>query len=183
MTCIVGIEHDGVVTIGGDAAGTAGWERTLRSDDKAFRVGEYVMGFTSSYRMGQLLRYSFQPPTPEGWDIDRFMATGFIDAVRQTLKDGGWAALKESREEGGEFLVGVRGRLYTVHSDYQIAHSLDGYDAVGCGAEFALGVMYATQDWSPPQERIRKALEAAAHHSAGVAGPFTILSGLAMESA
>lgn len=177
MTCVVGIEHDGDVLIAGDIAGTDGWLRqTLRSDDKVFRVGEFTMGFTSSYRMGQLLRYRLTLGQPDTWDVDRFMSTTFIDAVRECLKAGGWSSVKESREVGGVFLVGIAGRLYHVDSDFQVGRSLDGYDAVGCGDDLALGALHATRHVRDPRGRVLRALEAAAHHSAGVAGPFTAMN-------
>jgi hypothetical protein len=48
------------------------------------------------------------------------------------------------------------------------------YDAVGCGADLALGAMFATEGMAPEQ-RIHAALAAASTFSAGVAPPFTIL--------
>ena len=97
MTAIVGLVHERAVHLGGDSAGVAGWSLTVRADSKVFTNGPYVMGFTTSFRMGQLLRYALQAPHPEG-DLERFMATTFIDAVRRCLKDGGWAKKDSERE-------------------------------------------------------------------------------------
>lgn len=174
MTAIVGLVHDGRVHIGGDSAGSAGHQLTVRADPKVFRTGPYVFGFTSSFRMGQLLRHAFDPPAPTV-DLDRFMATTWVDAVRACLKDGGWAKKDAEQEQGGCFLVGVTGRLFTVHSDYQIGEAACGYDAVGCGDEVALGALYATAG-QPPKRRIRTALAAAEQHGAWVRGPFVIVS-------
>lgn len=174
MTCIVGLAEQGTVWMGGDSAGANGsWSLELRSDSKVFQRGPYLMGFTTSFRMGQLLRYSLDPVAPEG-DLDEFMSTAFVDAVRKCLKDGGFAKKDSEREEGGTFLVGVHGRLFTVHDDYQVAEQVTPYAAVGCGADIALGVMYAT-DHLEPSHRLRIALDAAERHSAGVRGPFTIM--------
>lgn len=173
MTCIVGIQHSGRVWIAGDSAGTAYPSQSLRADSKVFRNGPYVMGFTTSFRMGQLLRYGFDAPKPEG-DLDRFMATTFINGVRDCLKTGGFARKTSEAEEGGTFLVGVRGTLYAIHSDFQIARTLDGYDAVGCGSDLALGSLHSTRNGKSPKRRAMAALEAAAHHSAGVSAPFTV---------
>lgn len=177
MTCIVGIETASGVVIGGDSAGLAGWVKTHRADPKVFRNDAYLIGFTTSFRMGQLIRYADLPKPLDrvGDDLDRFMSTEFVDAVRKAFKDGGYAKKDSDREEGGAFLVGVSGRLYKVESDYQVAWSTDGYDAVGCGAETAYGALHATRR-AGPESRVRRALEAAAHHSGGVAGPFTILT-------
>jgi ATP-dependent protease HslVU (ClpYQ) peptidase subunit len=175
VTCIVGIEYDGGVVIGADSAGVAGYSITVRADTKVFRNSEYVMGFTGSFRMGQLLRYSLIPPLPENWDVDRFMATDFVQAVRECLRDGGYARNDSGSEQGGVFLVGIRGRLYRIDVDYQIGRSVDNYEAVGSGEEFALGAMFASAHL-PPEERARLALEAAAHHSSAVCPPFHIMS-------
>lgn len=176
MTAIVGVVHDSQVHIGGDSAGVSGWSLTVRADSKVFINGPYVMGFTSSFRMGQLLRYALTPPEPAG-DLERFMATTFIDAVRECLKTGGWAAKENEREEGGVFLVGIAGRLFRVDSDYHVGEAVDGFDAVGCGEEVALGALYATaRSRMAPQRRIKLALEAAERFSAGVRGPFAYVT-------
>jgi ATP-dependent protease HslVU (ClpYQ) peptidase subunit len=176
VTAIVGLVHERAVHLGGDSAGVAGWSLTVRADSKVFTNGPYVMGFTTSFRMGQLLRYALQAPYPEG-DLERFMATTFIDAVRRCLKDGGWAKKDSEREEGGDFLVGVHGRLFCVESDYQVGEAADGYAAIGCGEELALGALYATaRSRMSPKKRLRLALEAAERFSAGVRGPFAYVS-------
>ena len=97
-------------------------------------------------------------------------------ALRQCLKDGGWARKQDEREEGGTFLVGVRGRLYTIYDDYQVAQAADGFAAVGCGDQIALGALYATAGTGlKPKARITVALRAAERFSAGVRGPFICL--------
>jgi ATP-dependent protease HslVU (ClpYQ) peptidase subunit len=176
MTAIVGLVHRKTVYIGGDSAGASGWSLTVRADSKVFHNGDYLFGFTTSFRMGQLIRYALEPPRPTG-ETDRFMATAFIDAVRECLKAGGWAKKDSEREEGGTFLVGVRGRLFTVYEDYQVAEAADGYAAVGCGDELALGALFATAGTRmPPERRVEVALSAAERFSAGVRGPFVCLS-------
>lgn len=175
MTCIVGITEDGKVYIGGDSAGVGGLDLTVRSDEKVFRNGEFLFGFTSSFRMGQLLRFSFSPPSrAEGMDDYKYLVTTFIDEVRSTLKSGGFATSKDGGEAGGTFLLGYRGKLYVVHSDYQVGLAADGWDACGCGEQIANGSMFSTIG-KPPRERIETALKAAERFSAGVRGPFTTL--------
>lgn len=173
MTCIVGLVDDGKVYLGGDSAGVAGWSLTVRADSKVFVNGPYIMGFTSSFRMGQLLRHAFDAPTPDVDDLDRFMATTFIDSVRKCLQMGGWASKEKDQEEGGTFLVGVAGRLFRVCSDYQVGESVDGFEAVGCGGDTALGSLHTTAlTGHNPHGRVTLALQAAERFSAGVRGPF-----------
>jgi hypothetical protein len=171
VTVIVGLVHNGVVYLGGDSAGISGWDLTVRADPKVFTVGPYAIGYTTSFRMGQLLRYAFDPPKPDTVKLDRFMVTTFVDAARAALKAGGWAKKDNEQEEGGNWLVGVAGRLFEVCGDYQVAESANGYAAIGCGWQVACGALHATPTVAP-RRRLQLALEAAQHHSAGVRGPF-----------
>ena len=87
----------------------------------------------------------------------------------------GWARKEEDREVGGTFLVGVRGRLFAVYDDYQVASAADGFAAVGCGDQVALGALYATAGTGMrPRARVRTALAAAERFSGGVRGPFVV---------
>jgi hypothetical protein len=176
MTCIVGVAHEGKVYIGGDSAGSNGWSMVDRSDPKVFVNGPFVFGFTTSFRMGQLLRYSLTPPKHHpDTDVMAFMVNDFISAVRACLKDGGFASKQNETERGGEFLVGYAGRLFKIEGDYQVGESADGYDSCGCGESYALGSLYATKG-APVVERIETALRAAEAHSSGVRAPYRILS-------
>lgn len=177
MTCIAGVVKDGHVWIGGDSAGVGGYSLTVRADKKVFRNGDFIFGFTSSFRMGQLLRYSFSPPRrhPDD-DVDQYMATTFVNAVRACLAKGGYARNDSGEESGGTFLVGYAGRLFMIADDYQVGESVDGYSAVGCGADLALGALFATPPEMPPEHRIQIALEASERFSAGVRAPFHVIS-------
>lgn len=172
MTCIVGLVHNGRVYMGADSAGVSGLDVIVRSDRKIFRNGPFLMGFTSSFRMGQLLAYKLKvPERREGQDIMEFMVTDFVDAVRTTFKDGGYISTKDSRESGGAFLVGYEGKLFQIECDFQVGECSYQYDACGCGTPYALGSLRNSNDLEP-RDRLQQALETAAHFSAGVCGPF-----------
>lgn len=174
MTCIAAVAHEGNVWMGADSAGVAGLSLAVRRDPKIYRVGDFLFGFTSSFRMGQLLGYKFTPPQHHSeWDAERYMTTVFIDSLRDTLKAGGYARTDNGAEVAGEFLVGYRGRIFRVCSDYQVGENVEPFDAVGCGAELALGALHATRD-KPPAARVGAALEAAEAFSAGVRRPFRV---------
>ncbi len=183
MTCIVGYmdREKNKIYMGGDSAGISNANYlVIRADEKVFKNGDYLIGFTTSFRMGQLLRYAFNPPIPEeGENLNKFMVTKFIDSIRKCLKDGGYAQRDKEEELGGTFLVGYKGHLFEIHADYQVGIPADGYTAVGCGEQIAKGVLFSMnryQESVSPEEKIRCALEAAERFSAGVRGPFTILS-------
>jgi ATP-dependent protease HslVU (ClpYQ) peptidase subunit len=127
--------------------------------------------------MGQLLRHALAiPPHHPSIDVDKYMATTFIDAVRECLKTHGWASKKHETEEGGHFLVAYQGYLFCVESDYQVGRSVDRYMALGCGEDLARGALFAlaVSDTLSGHDRVERALLAAERFSAGVCGPFCI---------
>lgn len=187
MTCIAGIVHEGRVWIGGDSAGVAGMSMMVRSDEKVFCNGDFILGFTDSFRMGDLLRYAFTPPEQMLSEVDdrQYLCTRWVDALRKCFEGGGYKRMHDNQEYGGCFLVGYRGHLYQVDRDFQVGEARHGYDAIGCGGAIATGALYAYTDEVyygereeiDPQQAVLIALEAAERHSAGVRGPYTILSG------
>lgn len=179
MTCIAAIKKDNIVWIGGDSAGATPSTTTPRSDPKVFKNGDYVFGFTTSFRMGNLLQHSFNPPRLPVDEIPthKFMVTEFVDAVRKCLKDGGFAHKENEVERGGTFLVGVKDQLFEIDSDYQVGMSLNDYLAVGSGMEYALGSLHSNYNTiMSPEEIITRALEASAHFNPFVRPPYTILN-------
>jgi hypothetical protein len=162
--------------MGADSAGVGGYYIERRKDEKVFINGDFIIGFTSSFRMGQLLRFTFSPPKiKENQDIYQFMVSDFVESVRQCLKSGGYTKIESNEETGGMFLVGYKGRLFTIAPDFQVGELLIDYASVGCGSDIALGSMYST-DGKPITERIMTGLKAAEEFSAGVRGPFNILT-------
>lgn len=182
MTCIAALIHNNEVWMGGDSAGVAGLNVTVRKDPKVFKNGEFLIGFTSSFRMGQLLRYRFNPPRYyEDDDVYAYMCTDFIEELRYCLKAGGYATRINEEESGGNFLVGFKGRLFEIGSDFQVGESIAEYNAVGCGEEYAKGSLFSMMGINSLAEDklsagyiIEEALKAAEYFSGGVRSPFII---------
>jgi ATP-dependent protease HslVU (ClpYQ) peptidase subunit len=176
MTCIIGLKQDSKVYIGGDSAALSGYDKRTRKDKKVFRNGKFVFGFTTSFRMGQLLQYKFKPPEITQIDLFEYMATDFVDALKKCFKDNGYSKVENNIEEGGIFLVGINDRLFKIESDFQVAETIYDFDACGCGEGAAMGAMFATGHIKNPQERILKVLNIVELLSAGVSAPFFIES-------
>lgn len=176
MTAVVGVQGPRGVWLGVDSLGSDDWCQQNRLDSKLFRRGPFLIGFTDSFRMGQLLRYSLDVPAiAPGMDLHEFMATTFIDSVRRCLKDGGFATKDKEQEEGGAFLVAVAGRLFDVAGDYQVGENAEGYAVAGSGYATALGSLETSGRLGVgAHQRCLLALEAAARHSRGVRGPFSL---------
>lgn len=176
VTCIAAVVEGGTVWMGGDSAATdAGWRLVIRADEKVFRNGPMLIGFAGSFRLGQVLRYIFEPPKhPRNCDAPRYMVQHFVEVLRETMKAAGVATKDNNAEEmpDSAFLVGYRGRIFMVDEDFHVAEAIDGFASVGCGSQVALGALCVSD--GPPRQRIRAALEAAERYHAGVRRPFRI---------
>jgi ATP-dependent protease HslVU (ClpYQ) peptidase subunit len=62
MTCVIGYVDKKTkdIFIGADSSAALGDEIFKRSDEKVFVSGPMIFGFAGSFRMGQILRYSFE---------------------------------------------------------------------------------------------------------------------------
>ncbi|TDG02108.1 hypothetical protein E1N52_41530 [Paraburkholderia guartelaensis] len=176
MTCIVALTDGRKVCMGADSAGANGWSMSTRADPKIYRVGPFLIGFTSSFRMGQLLGHNLTvAPRPEGTDVLVFMCTTFVEAVRACFTRGGFARKDSERESAGTFLVGYEGRIFRIGDDYQVGENAVNFDACGSGEQVALGSLHTTAGMPMrPEIRLERALAAAAEFSMGVRGPFRI---------
>jgi len=173
VTCIVGLECDGQVFIGADSMAASGWDARETLLHKVFHRGEFLIGYTTSFRMGQLLEHRLEVAEQGDEDDMAYMVATFVEAVRELFKDNGFSKIDSNQEEGGIFLVGYRGRLYNVCSDFQVNRFSDGFAACGCGEAYALAALKIYDDLGPNQ-RCLEALKIAEYFCAGVRGPFFV---------
>lgn len=176
MTCIVGWVENNKVTIGGDSAGSWKSEVEIRTDEKVFIKKHMIFGFTSSFRMGQIIRYCLKIPGQSQQNDYQFLCSSFIDSLIECLKEKGSATIKDSVIQSGEFLLGYKGKLYSIQSDFQVARLAKNFNACGSGEHYALGALEAMKVYKlKPFDRVKKALEVAAEFSSGVSPPYVIL--------
>lgn len=189
MTCIVGFtdKKNNTTWIGADSLGSNGYTQAVESNPKVFRnstLKNVVMGSTSTFRHIDLLKYSknlfpeidkYKIPSGETVVNHEYMVTAFIPNIIKLFEDG----IKEA-DKGGNFLVGIDGKLYEIQSDFSVLEPMSGYSSVGCGEVAAKGSLYATSknfgDKLTPEEHIICALEAAEKNCVGVQRPFVILN-------
>lgn len=178
MTCIVAVidKENKRVVMGADSAGVSGLDISVRKDPKIFKNGPFLIGCTGSFRMMQLLNYSFKPPKVTPKEMHKYMCTDFIDEIRECFRIGGFLQkFEEGDDKGGCFLVAYKDNLFQIAIDFQVEELHRGYDAIGCGSDYALGALFGWEVKSA-SPRVKHALKAAEYFSAGVREPFNILS-------
>lgn len=177
MTCVVGAVDDrGRVYMGADSSAVDSNIITRHTLPKVFKVGEFGIGYCHSFKLGQLLEFCFVPPPLEEsmnqHEIIRYMVTEFIPELRSQLESNGYPN-HEDEKDNWSLLVGVRGRLFTIESDFHLGYDEMQYAAIGAGTEYALGAMFCSQDSG--LRLVRSGLEAAEYFCPYVTTPFNFI--------
>lgn len=182
MTIIVGIEHPGGVTLAADSQGTAGSAYMVELETpklvrKSTAGYEAILGYTGSFRMGQVLHYNGWPKRAVTKDVDRWMATHYVDHVRKQFSKAGWLSKSHEREEGGRWLFAVANRLYVVEETFQVLRNACGFAACGSGSAYALGALHTMgldEIHHDPARAAERAVEAAIAWTPGCGGTIYI---------
>lgn len=184
MTAIVGIvdSKGGKLWMGGDSQSSnsslSAWNL---KQTKVLRVDDFLLGLTGSPRVFQVIQYKLNLEDDPRKDAHEFMCVDFADRMRSILNDSGAKQQKDNVDEvpgWSAVMVGFRGRLFVVHSDFQVAERAEPYESIGCAEDLALGSLWETAK-NPkltPRKRITTALECAENFSCGVRRPFVIKS-------
>lgn len=177
MTCIVGLVEDGKVWMGGDSSAIAGEHVWGVEHPKVWAKNDYLFGYAGSFRLGQVVEHAFVPPArAENESLMYYMTIKFINELREVLAEHGCLVTSGEGIEGLDeslIMVGYEGHVFVIDDDLQVNECNDGYVAIGCGGDYALGSLYSTKG-KHPHKRVLKALKAAAHFTKGVRPPYTI---------
>lgn len=180
MTCIVGIiDEAGKAHIASDSLGSNGHTKGIYKNKKIFKKGNMLIGYTSSYRMGQLLEHSMVVPERKVNQIlDNYMYIDFVNAIRNLFKDNGYLCINNNVESIGEFLILIEGRIFIMHNDLSMLESSDNFDSCGSGEDYARSTMYnlTNDEKLTPKEKLSKAIDTATQYVTTVGGEFQYLT-------
>lgn len=178
MTCIVALQHDGKVYVGGDAAGTQGWSMhyVRHPTPKVWEKDDMIFGLAGSPREAQIIRHlaHFSRCHPD-MDGTEYMIGVVAEGIREALRSHGALQIENNVETmQSNLLIAFRDQVYEVETNFSVLQSDQPYTAIGAGRDYALGSLHASAPDLDPTQRVTKALEAAAAFNASVRPPFTI---------
>jgi len=148
MTCVVGVvDSSGNIFMAADSSAADNNIVTRHTLPKVFRLYDFAIGYCHSFRLGQLIEHGFEPP-PLGEDLSKeqmveYMVTEFIPELRSQLESHGYPS-NDDEKDNWSLLIGVRGHLFTIESDFHLGYDETPYAAVGAGTEYALGAMHSS---------------------------------------
>ena len=178
MTCIVALRHNKKIYVGGDRCGASTTTKTVMANSKVFKLdNRFVVGYTSSFRYGQLLQFHVKCPKqkPKQTDME-FMVNTFVDTLRTMLKQHGYLRINSNREEIGTCIVAYKGNMYEIQDDLAVLQHAFEYVCVGSGTYHAEGSLFTREGLiEDPKQRIIMSLQAASTFCPGVSGPYDII--------
>ena len=178
MTLIIGLVHDGQAYLAGDTAASNGHTYQHTVQPKVFKNGGLLFGYTTSFRMGQLLEHNLSVPARTvGQELLPWLVCGLVPAVRGCLSQGGFAQNCSGNERGGNFLIVAEERIFEMQAEYSVLERTDGYAAVGSGEDYALASLHTTAQLDlPPLRRLELAFGAATGNVTTVKAPVWVFT-------
>lgn len=180
MTVVLGFsDSKGNVHIAADSGSFTNCERYVSKVDKVFMLGsEFLVGFAGSWRQGNIIRYDFiPPPRPDGIDDMAYLVSYFVDSLRELLKSKGFSAISDNVETTGDglMLLGYKGKLYTIDSDFSVNTHIDCVDSIGAGSLHCISAFDALSSMKDIRKRMLKALDVTEKRCIFVSRPYNYM--------
>lgn len=179
MSVVVGLVGEDGIYLGADGQATDGWQRIEMVAPKVFRCPPLVIGCVGTMRLIQILSTFLVLPKSDGHDPLDFLVRHFVPAVQGILREHDCLQVKDgSAEIAGECecLIAAGNGLFRLSTDFQVIEREGGYDAIGSGAEYALGALEALRSHDlPGSSVVEAAVKAAIAFHMGCGGRITVL--------
>lgn len=180
MTCILAIKTKSGFIMGADSVGTDMETYGSITTPKIFRLKDFIIGYTSSFRFGKLLQYSLDIPMHDNvFTDDEYINGDFANAIRKCLSVGGFSTIKDNEETGGYALIGYHGKVWGLQSEFSLVEYTKDVIAAGSGDVAALAAAKALLKYSDltKKEIVYETLKIVEETILTVKGPFEILEG------
>jgi len=135
---------------------------------KVIRNKSITFGLTGTVRPNNVLQYTDLPEIPGGANLDKWLTTELIPVLKKALTDAQTVEVDKGLVDlNGMMILALPERVYYVGADFSWFRSEDGNYAVGSGAPYALGALYAGST-------VKQAVEAALHYDIYSSGPIKV---------
>lgn len=158
MTCIIAFTNGEQSFIAGDKLGSNGFTKSIQTEPKVFekkfiKIADdglnrtesvLAMGYTSSFRMGQLLTYNLNLPDQKAnQTFAQYLVLEVIPLIRKLFKEE-WGARDTTQDiGGGQFIILHDHVIYEVQGDFSVLQPKTQITSVGSGTYHAIASMEA----------------------------------------
>lgn len=180
MTCVVALTDGQRIVVGADSAGSSfegtGEIHTI-AIPKIFRVNGYLLGFSGSWFVGQVVRHhvGWREPADEAADLQSFLLTQILPEINRALAQAGY---DKTIHGTWQVLVARAGQIFMLSSRLELLRTTTPYVAIGSGRFVAYGAFHAwmQREGLGLEETVERVLEAVCQFVPGVREPFVIES-------
>lgn len=188
MTCIVGITDGNNIWMGCDGLISGDNDKFNLEQPKIIKKEEMLIGVAGTLRGLQLLKYHL--------DIDglkeeleklkivsdeEFICNYLVTCIKNMFFEHQYCVQIDSQEnQNDKFLIGYRGRLYYLDSNYQIFNTTDSYMAIGSGSEYAYGALRVQEKarilLKDPEEAIKRTIDVVSQFCPSTGGDIKVFN-------
>jgi len=175
MTCIIGLEQDGVVYVGADSfIGDDETRSEQATNPKIFQKNGMLIACSGCLRAIQIVEHLLKLDNPKKFD-EQYIIENIAEKIRLKFKDIDYVGTQENYQKlPTSFLIAYKDKMFTIEGNYALTRAKDGILCLGAGSEFAYGAMKALKNLKP-EKRIKKSLKITSYYSNYVIAPFIIL--------
>lgn len=188
MTCVLALKFidetdKQVVLLAADKMGSNGSVKRIYTKPKIFKNGDFYIGYSTSFCMGQILQHVWTPPEQKiGQTDDDYLFNDVRASLHKMFEDNDFG-FKKSESNGepnrGTFIMVYKGRIFEVFSNMALLE-VDGFASVGCGSEIMQGAigMYLSLVESAdilPDNMLDKAFKIVSERSCGVSKEYDLV--------
>lgn len=165
MTCIVACIEHGKAYIAGDKAGANGFTKNITVKPKLFKKDNIIFGYTTSFRMGQILEHELiLPERSVNETLTHYVYTKLVKSIIKCFKDNGFGGKDDTIGDiGGNFIFIIENNIFEMQSDFSIIEHECNFCSVGSGTYHATAAMEVLMKYTKlkPQEKLKEAIRVA----------------------
>lgn len=184
MTTLAGIQGDGWCAIGADsqASDDSGFTMQIVTG-KIFQSGPVIIAGAGAVRGINILQFGWTAPRFSGKSTDHYVTQSLIPSIRKAfikagydMKDDGEVALNDN-----DFVIAVKGNLYSIAEDYSWERCRMGLYIAGSGGKYALGALdalgaYKAKTPEDAERFLRKAIKSSIKYDAYSGGDISVMT-------
>jgi len=154
MTCIVAFRNkEKNIILAGDKMGSDSFTSMISKVPKVFTNDDFAIGYTSSFRMGQLLQHVWLPPQRKvDQSTDNYLYSDVTASLRKMFKENGFG--DDDTNEFGNFIMIYEDRILEMQDEMSFLEHETDIVSVGAGCYHATAAMQLLLDYESDNETI-----------------------------
>jgi ATP-dependent protease HslVU (ClpYQ) peptidase subunit len=177
MTCIVAFrdEKENII-IAGDKMGSDSYSKMIVKEPKVFINGDFAIGYTDSFRMGQLLKHVWVPPERKmEQETDNYLYADVTKSLRGLFKDNGFG--DDDNNEFGAFIMVYEDRILEMQGEMSLLEHETDIVSVGAGCYHATAALQVLLEYdSEVEEVLDKTFEVVAYNIVSVSQEYDLIT-------